>query len=480
MQKMSDILRVFLFVALPAVGVMIVAALASSVIAIGTIATAILLSTLSAWLLVRTERKQQQELETEFRRLSQGLRNLQANSTSTDSIKSSASQASLNAGSLSPTVSLFQKLSDEVIELTNSLHQKNAQLGKSDARYQSILQAMSEGVLLIDCDGKVAFGNSSAGKLLDRDWKAIEGRNLWEVVRNADLQSTIEIAFESEGIVRNEFEHPRTKSIIGISAVPIEVNDGQGLLIVLHDVTELRRLEKMRREFVSNVSHELKTPLTAIQAYADTLIEGGLEDVENSRMFVDRILEQAGRLQTLIHDMLRLARIESQADAFQLQTISLSEVLESCVDARQAVARSRNVSLTYDPPADEIPVVADREGLRTVFDNLINNALNYTADQGTVTVRGFCHDGRAIVEVEDNGIGIPQEHQSRIFERFYRVDKARSRGMGGTGLGLAIVKHCMGVFGGEIEVESETGRGTLIRVMLPVSEQSSQLIETVN
>ena len=177
--------------------------------------------------------------------------------------------------------------------------------------------------------------------------------------------------------------------------------------------------------------------------------------------------------------MLRLARIESQADAFQLQTISLSEVLESCVDARQAVARSRNVNLTYEHPTDEIAVVADREGLRTVFDNLINNALNYTADQGTVNVRGFCQDGKAIVEVEDNGIGIPQEHQSRIFERFYRVDKARSRGMGGTGLGLAIVKHCMGVFGGEIEVESETGRGTLIRVMLPVSEQSSQLIETV-
>ena len=367
----------------------------------------------------------------------------------------------------------FQDLTMQSAERLKDLLETNEDLANSRTRFQSILMSMSEGVLLIDKEGTILYSNSSAGRLLDRKPQEMEGRHLWEVVRNADLHAAIEHSNDSLESFRQEFELLRTKSIVEVTAGPIEVNSATGLLIVMHDVTELRRLERMRQEFVSNVSHELKTPLTAIQAYADTLLDGAIEDPDNSHLFLTRIVEQSDRLQELIQDMLRLARIETQADAFQLVSVSLTETLEGCVESRQTIARSRGIHLDFDPESsDQIDVTADREGLRTIFDNLINNSLNYTEEGGQVIVRCRTTDDCAVVEVEDNGIGIPGEHHSRIFERFYRVDKARARGMGGTGLGLAIVKHCVNLFQGQIELESEVGQGTLFRVSFPLANQT--------
>lgn len=376
------------------------------------------------------------------------------------------------------TKSSFDKLAATLSHRIQTLLASNEDLSRSYSRFQSILATMREGVLLITGEGRVLYCNRSAGKLLGRQSSQVEGRLLWEVVRAPNLETAIEVAFNSGEELRQELELVRTNSLVELSAVQLDVYSGAGMVVVLHDVSELRRLERMRREFVSNVSHELKTPLTAIQAYADTLLDGGLEDTENSRRFVERIQEQSDRLQQMIQDMLRLARIESQADAFQLQPVSLTETVESCVDARFAVARARNIALEYRCDEDaEICIVADQEGLRTIFDNLINNALNYTQQNGTVEVRCRREGTNALIEVTDNGIGIPAEHHDRIFERFYRVDQARSRGMGGTGLGLAIVKHCVGVFGGRIEIDSEVGRGTKFRVFFPLVEESLKVAQ---
>jgi two-component system phosphate regulon sensor histidine kinase PhoR len=274
--------------------------------------------------------------------------------------------------------------------------------------------------------------------------------------------------YESGEDFRKEIELKRSKSVVEATAVKLPLSPEPGVIVVLHDVTSLRSLERMRREFVSNVSHELKTPLTSIQAYADTLMDGGLEDEENSRLFLSRIIEQSHRLQQLIQDMLRLARIESQSEAFQLKPVSLSATLETCLDARQAVARSRKIELSLVRGDASLMVLADPSGLQTVFDNLITNAINYSREGGQVQVRWRETGGQAIVEVQDSGIGIAREHLERIFERFYRVDKARSRGMGGTGLGLAIVKHLADVFGGSVTVDSELEKGSTFRVTLPL------------
>ncbi len=338
---------------------------------------------------------------------------------------------------------------------------------------------MAEGVILVEPGRKILYCNRSAGILMGRESADVSGKELVEILRTPSLDSAIDLAFSTKQELNYEFELQRTNSIVKMSAVPLDSDSGVGMLIVLHDVTELRRLEKMRREFVSNVSHELKTPLTAIQAYADTLLEGGLEDTENSRLFVERIQEQSDRLQQMIEDMLRLARIESQADAFQLQPVSITKIVEFCVDARLAVARARNISLNYDCQDEGGKIVADEVGLRTIFENLINNALNYTPENGNVDVRCWFENHQAIVEVKDDGVGISQEHHTRIFERFYRVDEARTRGTGGTGLGLAIVKHCVGVFGGEIDIESEVGQGTTFRVHFPLSEKPLQAVHAV-
>jgi two-component system phosphate regulon sensor histidine kinase PhoR len=218
---------------------------------------------------------------------------------------------------------------------------------------------------------------------------------------------------------------------------------------------------------VSNVSHELKTPLTTIQAYTETLLDGAIDDPNINRKFLERIDEQAERLHRLILDLLSLARIESAEDAYELMPISVRESVRVCVNEHQAVATSKGVSLIVEPPPEEIVVWADEEGLLTVLNNLVDNAVKYTAAGGKVSVRWRPDERRALIEVEDTGIGIPKQHQSRVFERFFRVDKARSRELGGTGLGLSIVKHWVQVFGGSVEVVSELGRGSKFVIRIP-------------
>jgi len=250
-------------------------------------------------------------------------------------------------------------------------------------------------------------------------------------------------------------------------------NPPPGAVLVLHDVTELRRLENLRREFVSNVSHELKTPLTTIQAYTETLLDGAINDPENNRKFLERIDEQAERLHKLILDLLSLARIEAAEDAYELLPVPVANTVQVCVDEYLPVAESKGVELQVQPPSEALVVWADDEGLLTVLNNLLDNAIKYTPSGGSVSIRWHVEGRRTVLEVEDTGIGIPKQHQSRVFERFFRVDKARSRELGGTGLGLAIVKHWVQVFGGTVEVASELGRGSLFTIRLPTVSKSS-------
>lgn len=343
---------------------------------------------------------------------------------------------------------------------------------ESSALLETVLGSMGEGVVVVSGDGRVLFANAVARSLLEIRSTDIQGRPLMEVARATELEDLHREVLTGSTQIRREIHIKRRRAILEVVATKLPTSPVPGAVLVMHNVTSLRELERTRRDFVSNVSHELKSPLTAIQAYADTLLDGGLEDKTNNTVFVARIIEQANRLQELIEDMLRLARIESQMEAFDVRPVNVGRVIRESVASREAVAAARGVELRLSAPPLDAEVIADDSGMRAIIDNLISNAINYSNPGGSVNVRWRTQSAEVVLEVQDDGIGIAAEHHDRIFERFYRVERARSRAGGGTGLGLAIVKHLTGLFGGTIELESAVGQGSLFRVRLPLAAPS--------
>ena len=244
-----------------------------------------------------------------------------------------------------------------------------------------------------------------------------------------------------------------------------------GVVLVFHDVTELRRLERMRQDFVANASHELKTPLASIKAYNETLLDWALHDETVNTRFLERIDEQVERLNQLILDLLSLARAESAQEPFEHNPLAVVPVIETCVEAHRGRAEAKGLKLEFDRGGldEEAQVLADEEAIRQIVDNLVDNAIKYTPEGRSVSVACWGDHGEICVEVTDTGIGIPRDDLPRVFERFYRVDKARSRELGGTGLGLSIVKHLVGSIGGQIDVSSRLGSGSRFTVHLPRS-----------
>jgi two-component system phosphate regulon sensor histidine kinase PhoR len=348
------------------------------------------------------------------------------------------------------------------------LQRKSRQLQESTERLETVLGSMVEGVVAVDDGQRILFANRAARNLLDLQIANPVGRPIWEVIRHSRIDEVIRTVLTGGEAPNLEIDLPRKHAVLAVLASRLPGNPTSGVVLVFHNVTELRRLENIRREFVSNVSHELKTPLTAIQAYAETLLDGALDEPEHRTKFVERIGEQAGRLHALIQDLLRLAQIESGENVFDVRAVEVSPIVRECIDEHLAVAESKSQRLVTQAPAADVNVLADEEGLHTILSNLVDNAVKYTQDGGTISVRWRIDDGMARIDVQDNGPGIPQEHQSRIFERFYRVDRARSRDVGGTGLGLSIVKHLVQEFDGSIGIASEPGSGTTFTVKLPL------------
>lgn len=374
--------------------------------------------------------------------------------------------------------SMSRQLASRIAELQN----ERLRVQQNHQQLETVLGAMVEGVIAIDGRERIVFANTAARRLLDLTSSPLVDRPFWEVVRVPEIQRLVKEALTNcERQSRLEFEVARTQAVVGVLASPLSGNPCPGVVVVLHDVTELRRLERLRREFVSNVSHELKTPLASISAYAETLLDGGLEDPEANQLFISRILEQAERLHVLILDLLQLARLETHEETFDLVPTDVVPVLEASVEEHSAVARAKSIDLIFEAATDaKRPfVLADADGLRTIVDNLLDNAVNYTPPEGRVTVRWGVNQDEVWFEVEDTGVGIPRELQQRIFERFFRVDRARSREMGGTGLGLAIVKHLCQVFGGSVSVDSRLGKGSRFAVRLPASPSKTPSSQTL-
>ena len=355
--------------------------------------------------------------------------------------------------------------------MVGRLGRRESSLRESSDRQSTVLSGMNDGVLAVDNQQRVLFANLAAGNILGFDPEEVEQHTLLEVVRSNDLRKIVEQALTTEELAQNVIEwQAETLRTLDVNATPLPGAPCPGVVLVLHDITELKRLENLRQQFVANVSHELKTPLSSIKAYTETLLNGALEDGDHARRFLKRIDDQSDRLHELILDLLALARIESGQAALELTTVPLARVVSDCVTDHDARAEAAEIALQNEIPTVAIHVHADEESLQHILDNLIDNALKYTPAGGTVTLRSREELAFAVIEVADTGPGIDAIHHERLFERFYRVDKARSRELGGTGLGLAIVKHLCQVMGGSVAVDSTPGEGSVFRVKIPLAK----------
>jgi two-component system, OmpR family, phosphate regulon sensor histidine kinase PhoR len=387
----------------------------------------------------------------------------------------------------------FAGPSDEIADLAYALNETAARL---DATIQSlsgernrssaILRSMIEGVAVIDARERLIFCNEAFAEILNLEADKSEGRPLIEVVRHSQLVALIRKAIQGEeglqGDIAMGFVQQRNFSVTAAPVNPLDPGTGKrssgkppesgrpsGAVVVLHDVTELRRLERVRQDFVANVSHEFKTPLTAIQGFAETLLAGAIDDPKNNRRFLEIIREHAARLARLTDDLMKLARIEAGKLEVQFSRVSLADVAEACEETALLKASRKRIALSMEIPVTLPPVLGDASLLHEVLQNLLDNAVQYTHAGGKIDVSATARERDVFITVADTGIGIPLAAQERIFERFYRVDAARSREAGGTGLGLSIARHIVEAHGGRIWVESEVGVGSKFSFSIPLA-----------
>ncbi|EAE7319450.1 PAS domain-containing protein [Listeria monocytogenes] len=363
----------------------------------------------------------------------------------------------------------LQDLSISVNTLAESLETQMFEIKQNEQRLNAIVQNLVSGVMLINVDKQVIMTNRTMYQILGET--EITGKPFYEVIKSFALSQLIEGTFETKTIQQKEIilYFPR-EMILDASVSPILGENGEitGIILLLHDITQIRHLENVRSEFVTNVSHELKTPVTALKGFAETLLDGAMYDEVLLKKFLTIIKEESDRLHRLIMDILALSRIEQNPVAENVELVDVDEVIEQSARTIFEMATEKNIRVTItEKTSASVMIETDRDKLQQIIINLLSNAINYTPVDGKVEVKLIEQETEVIIEVTDNGIGIPAKDIDRVFERFYRVDKARSRHSGGTGLGLSIVKHLVENCGGRIEVESQEEVGSTFRVTLP-------------
>ena len=372
-----------------------------------------------------------------------------------------------------PQVEEFASVAESINQMGEELDGKLRTLTHERNEREAVLSSMVEGVLAVDTDERVIAVNAAAARLLDTDPASAEGKTIQEVVRNPDLQHVVAQTLgghrpvEADIVLRVGAEE-RNLQANGTLLHGDDGGDDVGAVVVLNDVTRLKRLEAVRRDFVANVSHELKTPVTSIKGFAETLEDGALDDPAAAHRFVRIISGQADRLNSIIEDLLALSTLEQSGDSplLQLEEADLCDVVAVALEVCGPKAEAKSIELREDCPGCLLARVSPPL-LEQAVVNLIDNAVKYSAEGSTVVVTLEEAGDEVIVSVADEGQGIAREHLPRLFERFYRVDKARSRDLGGTGLGLAIVKHVAQIHGGRVSVDSVVGRGSTFRIHLP-------------
>jgi two-component system phosphate regulon sensor histidine kinase PhoR len=368
--------------------------------------------------------------------------------------------------------SLSKLIGEMGIQFRNQIEE----ISKEKDYLQTILKGMVEGVLVVDGRGRILMVNDALRRLLSLS-KDVSDKMPLEIIRNAELEGAIRKAIQDGENIALELDLNKSgEKTIEVNVVSILPSgrrmdeDGEGIrgaIAVFHDITRMKQLEKIRQDFVANVSHELRTPLTTIKGYAETLLEGGLKE-DQAFQFVQVIKRHTDRLAKIVEDLLMLSRIETKEFQLKMEATPLQDFVNDIIDFVKEPAERKKISLSRNEIPSSLAVLADRSHLEQILINLLDNAIKYTPEGGRVIVSAVEKDSKDIqFSVEDNGIGIPKEDLSRIFERFYRVDKGRSKELGGTGLGLSIVKHLIQAHGGRVWVESQMGKGSTFYFTLP-------------
>ncbi len=354
--------------------------------------------------------------------------------------------------------------------LASRLRETLTEMSREKSRAEAILNYMADGILAVNSSGLVVLVNPAAARLLGTSSVAASGRPLGEVLPGAfDPQQVWEHREGEE--LSNELTAVGNRLLKAWYA-PVRNERGRptGVVIVLHDITEQEQLANMRREFVANVSHELRTPLTTIKSYVETLLDGALEEVPTARRFLGVVAREADRMTRLVHDLLALSQLDHKQVMWEQGPVDLGLVLSGAADRLRVASMAKGLAVSIELPDHYGPVMGDAEKLEEVVMNLLSNAIEFTPPGGSVGLRLEAEEAGLTVSITDTGIGIPADDLPRIFERFYRVDKARSRHMGGTGLGLAIAKEMVEAHRGRISIESQLGVGTTVRFFLPLAD----------
>ncbi len=360
---------------------------------------------------------------------------------------------------------MMETLNDRIRLLTRERDEQNA-----------LLRSMVEGVLAVDAEKRIRRINPAVEAWLGIRQGQVEGRSILEIVRNLDLLAIVETGLEQEGVLERRIHLPESDRYVLVHATALHGAGGEraGVLLVLHDITRLQRMETMRRDFVANASHELKTPVTAIKAAVETLLEGAKDTPQEAEQFLGMISRQVNRLQAIVDDLLELSRIEYDAETGRVTLVEapVAPVLQAAVEMCQSLAREKRIAVRLVCPEDlTAPLHAPL--LERAVVNLLDNAIKYSGPDTRVTVSAATVESEIVIAVQDEGPGIPASEIPRIFERFYRVDKSRSRELGGTGLGLSIVKQIALAHRGRVDVQSASGKGTIFRIRLPLATRTA-------
>jgi two-component system phosphate regulon sensor histidine kinase PhoR len=368
--------------------------------------------------------------------------------------------------------------SEEMAGLADAMNQMAAQLENrietiinQRNQLQTVLASMLEGVIAVDSDERIVSINRSAAQLFENEPANCQGKSIEEVIRSPAMQQFIRRSLSSKSPTEEDITvFQNEERVIDVIGSPLlDVNQHQiGALVVFHDVTQLRRLENMRRDFVANVSHEIKTPLTAIKGFVETLQHGKVDKGEENQRFLGIIQKHVDRLNSVIEDLLSLSRIEQEDERKEIdfRQVKIEDTFKAAIQLCRPKAEEKKIRIDLECEKDAIAIF-DPTLIEQAVVNLLDNALKYSEPRSTVLLKSYQQDSELIISVQDHGIGIAKKHLPRLFERFYRVDKARSRNMGGTGLGLAIVKHIAHAHGGHVAVESELGEGSRFSIHLP-------------
>jgi two-component system phosphate regulon sensor histidine kinase PhoR len=361
------------------------------------------------------------------------------------------------------------KTNDEIGELgrilnqvSDELSQKIAQITEDKSQLDSILSSMVEGVMAVDPQGRVILVNSALGQMFELN-SSFYGKSYHQVICNHNLNQFIRevLSTQQEKTKEISFSLPQKREFMIRSSVVEKQRAGTTFaLFVFHDITELKKLDKVRKDFVANVSHELRTPLTSMKGFVEALQDGAINDAEQSSRFLSIISQHTDRMNKIIADLLQLSQIESKELGLKIAPFFVKELVEDVVSTLKRSAEEKSQSIKIDLHSPDQKVLGDKYRISQALTNLVDNAIKYTPEKGDIKIVSRDKGEFAEIAVMDNGIGIPQEDLPRIFERFYTVDKARSRELGGTGLGLSIVKHIIEAHGGEVSVQSLLGKGS--------------------